>query len=76
MRLHKNVVSLVYLFFSHELVHSFLLRRYVDYYDDTCVHCHTISLIGKHARFSKKLGDMSSMYVDTFSVQFDMTVFG
>ena len=76
MRLHKNVVSLVYLLFLHELVHSLLLSGYVDYYNDTCVHCHTVSFIGKHARISKKLSHMSSMYVDTFSVQFDMTFFG
>ena len=50
MRLHNNVVSLVCLLFPHELVHSLLLRRYVDNLNDTCSHCHTMSLIGKHAR--------------------------
>ena len=76
MRLHKNVVLLVYLLFPHKLVHSLLLRRYVDYLNDACAHCHTMSLIGKHARISRKFCHMLSMQVDTFSIQFDMTVFG
>ena len=30
----------------------------------TCAHCHTMSLIGKHARMSTKLGHMPYMLVD------------
>ena len=61
MRLHNNIVSLVYLLFPHEMVHSLLLSLYVDYYNDTCAHCHTVSLIGKHAGVRMKLGHIPSM---------------
>ena len=36
------------------------------------IQCHS----DNHARISKKLGPIPSMLVDTFSVQFHMTVFG
>ena len=74
--LHKNVVSLVYLLFPHELAYSLLLSWLVDYQNDTCTHCHTISLIAKHARITKKLCHIPYMQVDTFSVQFHNTVVG
>ena len=75
MRLHTNVVSLVYHLFHMNLsILSYsggkLIIRMIR------AHCLKMSLISKHARISKKLGHMLSMYVDTFSVHFDMTVFG
>ena len=46
-------------FFSHMnwSIHSYSAGKLTI----TCAHCHTMSLIGKHARVSTKLGHMPFM---------------